>query len=191
MNPTIFGVGINDADYMVSPRTGAKRIQCPFYSRWRDMLMRCYSEKYQIKRPTYAGCAVCNEWLTFSNFKKWMQSQNWKGLHLDKDILIDGNKTYSPEACAFVSLETNNFLLDMKKWTDTGLVGANKTSNGKRLRGRCRNPFTGKSEHLGTFDCPVDAHNAWIKRKTELARMLAEKEVDQRIKSALLSMEFS
>ncbi len=155
------------------------------------MLMRCYSEKYQAKAPTYAGCTVCDEWLMFSNFKGWMQTQNWLGLHLDKDILIRGNKIYRPEACAFVTLETNNFLLDARRRGENWLVGANKMPKGNRIRGRCRNPFNGKTEHLGTFDCMADAHDAWIKRKTELARLLAEKEVDQRIKSALLSMEFS
>ena len=61
----ICGVGVNDANYA----TSGKRM-CPFYRRWINMLERCYSEKFQEKNPTYRGCSVCEEWLTFSNFKR-------------------------------------------------------------------------------------------------------------------------
>lgn len=41
--------------------------------------------------------------------------ENWKphmeGWHLDKDILLKGNKVYSPETCAFVPAKINSLLI--------------------------------------------------------------------------------
>tara|TARA_R110002050_G_scaffold11693_1_gene39168 strand:- start:71 stop:445 length:375 start_codon:yes stop_codon:yes gene_type:complete len=99
----IHGVATNDADYF----TQYKGKTCPYYSRWRKMLERCYSVEWQESKPTYKECSVCNEWLLFSNFKSWMINQDWIGKELDKDIINNGNKTYSPENCAFVSRKVN------------------------------------------------------------------------------------
>ena len=52
----VFGVGINDANYVTQPGTHNKQSKCPYYSIWKDMLKRCYSSKYLLKRPTYKGC---------------------------------------------------------------------------------------------------------------------------------------
>jgi len=40
-----------------------------------------------------------------------MERQDWEGKHLDKDILIPGNKIYSPDRCIFVS-SLINLLID-------------------------------------------------------------------------------
>ena len=86
----------------------------PAYQRWFDMVRRCYSEKYHISKPTYIGCSVCAEWLYFSNFKKWYDENYIDGFHLDKDILVEGNKVYSPEFCRFVPAYLNSLLTDRK-----------------------------------------------------------------------------
>ena len=90
------GIGVNDSDYIVKKfesyinLNGDKKRRliwvCPFYQKWGSMLTRCYSEKYQERHPTYKDCTVCEEWTTFSNFKKWMQGQDYQGKHLDKDL---------------------------------------------------------------------------------------------------------
>ena len=50
---------------------------------------------------------------------------------------------------------------------------------------RVGNPLTEKPEHLGYFLTPEDAHEAWRKRKHELAQLVAAKESDPRIVEAL------
>lgn len=102
----VFGVGINDVGRVSNNKNGAN-YRCPFYARWHSMITRCYSEKFQYKNPSYIGCSVCDEWLTFSNFKRWMEQQDWHGKDLDKDILVKGNRVYSPETCMFVDRKTN------------------------------------------------------------------------------------
>ena len=103
----VYGVGINDADYQVNPTIDGSRVMCPAYSAWHSMIERCYSEKYHDKKPTYKECYVCDEWLYFLKFKSWMEKQDYKGKELDKDILIQGNKVYSPETRIFVDKTIN------------------------------------------------------------------------------------
>lgn len=101
------GVGVNDADYIISPIVNGVQVRCPFYNRWKDMIYRCYSEVSQKGNPTYKACTVCDEWLLFSNFKKWMEKQDWKGKQIDKDIKVKGNKEYGPDTCLLVTLYDN------------------------------------------------------------------------------------
>ena len=98
----IYGVGINDADYIVNPTINNKRVMCPFYMKWNHMMMRCYNKKWQSSHLSYIGCSVVEDWHLFSNFKAWMESQDWEGKHLDKDLKVFGNKVYSPDTCTFI-----------------------------------------------------------------------------------------
>ena len=100
-----YGVGINDANYQVQPRIKGIKYMCPFYQKWQSMLNRAYNKKYIARQPTYIGISVCYKWLTFSNFKRWMEKQDWVGKALDKDIIYPNNKEYSPKTCYFVLQE--------------------------------------------------------------------------------------
>lgn len=151
------------------------------------MIKRCYSPKYQSGNMTYDGCSVCKEWLTFSNFKRWMEAQDWQGKELDKDILVKGNKIYSPETCVFVSGNVNSFVIEKPMKNGGFKTGVSFHISNKRFQAQCRNPFTGKIEHIGYFDNEDGAHSAWKKRKMELAQMIAMEQSDKRVSDALLS----
>jgi hypothetical protein len=190
MTKLVKGVGINDAGYKVSlyeQIDGKKTLvwRCPYYSRWLRMLERCYYEKVHERQPTYTGCSVCEEWLTFSNFKRWMQSQDWEGKQLDKDLLVIGNKEYGPDACVFVTSVVNSFTSDSGNNRGDYPIGV--TLERGKFKAQCRNPFTNKTENLGRFDCPDQAHLAWKIRKHELACQLADSEyvTDERVAQAL------
>jgi len=183
----VYGVGVNDADYQISPRVGKKRAMCKFYSVWSDMIKRCYSEKYHIKRPTYKGCSVCEEWLIFSNFRTWMIEQDWKGKELDKDLLVNGNKVYSPETCVFVDRPLNLFTTDHAKGRGDHPLGVYVTKNGYII-GQCSDPFSNnRNTRLGVYRTKDEAHQAWKKRKHELACQLADLQTDERVANALRS----
>lgn len=172
----MIGSAINDADYNVNKFScGSKKTKvwtCPFYRKWYDMLTRCYSESYIKSHPTYAGCFVCDEWLTFSNFKRWMESQDWQGRELDKDLISCGNKIYSPGNCVFVSKELNNFLTHHKR-TGSLMTGVKFREKRGVFESECRNPITRKREHVGVFGSELDAHIAWAKRKFEIFLQIA------------------
>jgi hypothetical protein len=88
------------------------------YDKWSGTLRRCYDEKYQEKHPSYIGCSVAEDWHNFQNFAKWFEKNyNPETMHkwqLDKDILVKGNKIYSPETCCFVPSEINNLFIKRK-----------------------------------------------------------------------------
>src|SRR5690554_534512 len=187
----VYGVGINDANYKLTKyeKIDDKIRQvwiCPFYQRWRHVLERCYSEAFMKKNPTYAGCTVCEEWLVFSNFRSWMEEQDWEGNHLDKDLLVAGTKRYSPETCVFVSMAVNSFLTDRARFRGKYMLGVTyKDEQGKYISQCCN--LTGYAEFLGRFDTEIEAHLAWKAKKHEHACTLADRldGYDPRITQAL------
>jgi hypothetical protein len=192
MAKLVAGVGINDANYDVTLNEnvdGKRKVVwvCPFYNKWQSMLVRCYSGKYHEKQPTYIGCSVCEEWHTFSNFRAWMEQHDWENKHLDKDLLKVGNKEYNPDNCVFVPQIVNTFLTDSANSRGEYPIGVHFDKLAKKFRTRCCNPFTGKQEHLGVYECPSQAHLAWKRRKHELACQLADSEhvTDERVAQAL------
>ena len=181
----VYGVGINDADYPVHKCENGKRVMCHYYRKWNGMLERAYSDKYKQKNPTYQEVTVCEEWHSFMNFRSWMMQQDWKGKQLDKDILFEKNKIYSPNTCVFVDEVVNTFINDNAAARGQWPIGVCWHKQEQKFQGQCRNPFTKKYEHLGYFHCPDQAHLAWKARKHELACQLANIQTDERVAEAL------
>jgi hypothetical protein len=148
------------------------------------MIERCYSRKFLESNPSYIGTSVCSDWLYATAFKKWMEQQDWRGKSLDKDIIVTRSQLYSPDTCAFVLTATNLFVARDASRGDypTGVTLYKR--KGKYIA-YCHNPFTGKQEHLGYFSTPEEAHEAWRKRKHELAQLVAARESDMRVVEAL------
>lgn len=193
-NKLVFGVGVNDADYPVSTEVninGKRKCiwKCPFYVKWHSMLKRAYSKRYEFENPTYTDCSVCPEWLTFSIFKVWMESQNWEGRALDKDLLNAGNKQYSPECCIFIDQEVNNFILERNASRGAWPIGVHFAKDRDKFIASCQEyGLYGprKRKYLGQFDTPEEAHKAWLTDKRKKAKMFASKQSDLRVASALI-----
>ena len=192
----VFGVGINDADYVVQKNitvevNGVRKQKmvwiCPYYRDWKHMLERCYSPKYQNRQSTYKGCSVCEEWLTFSNFRAWVVQHDWKGKQLDKDLLVEGNKIYSPETCVFISSMLNKFFIASDASRGKYMLGVSWNKRVGKFQSRCSNPFLNTQECLGYFDTELEAHLAWKEKKNQLAQRYASKQTDERVIEALLT----
>lgn len=178
----VYGKGINDADYIVQLSEKGKRISCPFYTRWKQMLHRCYYGKYTEEHGTYKDCYVCDEWLTFSSFKAWMMKQEWEGKELDKDILSCGNKVYSPSTCVFISSELNKLFAIPERGRSLP-TGVSIGSCGKRFRSRCNR--NGKIINLGYFNSVEEAESAYLSYKSHVVYVEALKNKEP-IKSSLI-----
>lgn len=170
----IHGVGVNDADYPVTSIVDGKRVKCKIYETWSNMIARCYSSAYKKGKPTYEGSVVCDQWLIFSSFKRWMDGQDWQGKCLDKDYLLHGNKIYSPETCLFIPKLINSFIASTITKRKELLCGAFFNEKTGRFYAKCSNPFTGKNINLGTFNTEREAHDSWMAKKREFAFMLAD-----------------
>lgn len=192
------GVGINDADYPVriyeeQGKIGGKRSrklvwQCKFYQIWKGIIDRCFSDKIKQKQPTYKEVSIVEDWLYFSKFKAWMETQDWEGKFLDKDILIPGNKVYGPDVCVFVSRKTNNFVRTSEGSRGMWPLGVNLCKRTGKFVAMGRFYNTSKPKNLGCFTTPTEAHQAWLKFKLQQARVAAEAQVDGRVAKALIDL---
>lgn len=175
----VCGVGVNDLSY------------CPkhIYQKWLSMLKRCYDKNFHAKYPSYANCKVCTEWLTLSNFVNWF-NQNYKdGYELDKDILVKGNKEYSPDKCCFVP-NLINTTLTTRKVGKYGL-GISTYRNNKYL---CSFSKNGRKIHLGCFNTEKEAKLAYKSAKEQYVKELAEKyfqegKITKKVYDALMKYE--
>lgn len=177
----VCGIGINDAEYVVQ-KVGWI---CPFYLTWHNMLKRCYTEKYQKAQPSYRGCYVCSDWLTFSNFKAWMEIQDWKDMELDKDLLVKGNREYSPDTCVFINKLTNTFTSERQNQRGLYPIGVGLHKQSGLFRARCGD-LRGGRKNIGYFHTAQEAHQAWLQYKLTLAVELASMQKDSRVAEALI-----
>ncbi|MEE1277668.1 MAG: AP2 domain-containing protein [Acutalibacteraceae bacterium] len=187
----VYGVGVND----YKENTKYNHVHIQSYHTWGQMLKRCYSKEFLDKQTTYRGCSVCEEWWSFSNFKKWFDENYIEGYSLDKDILFKGNKIYSPETCCFVPNEINVLLCksDSKRGKMPIGVCERKMVNGYKYVAYVNNS-TKKHFHLGTFDTPEEAFRAYKRAKESHIQEMAtqyfnEDKITKKVYDALLNYE--
>lgn len=167
----IHGVGINDANYLVHPTDRGHQKRCSYYLTWKNMISRCYNAKQHIISPTYARCTVTPEWHSFMTFRAWMQQQRWRGKHLDKDIILKGNKVYAPLTCMFVPPHVNALLLDRESRRGTWPVGVHRT-NGKMRKFRAQMRIGVGKKSLGNYVNASAAADAYAEGKASYIRSL-------------------
>jgi hypothetical protein len=180
----VYGVGVNDADYMTQPLVNGKLVRCPYYTVWISMLRRAYGSKFHINQPTYVGCSVCTEWLTFSNFKGWMLMQDFVEKALDKDLLVVGNKIYSPDTCLFISKVINNLITDHT--VKTGIHALGVSRYGREKSYRAIGSIDGRRKPLGSFPTEAEASRAYRTFKASYIKQVALEQTNQQLKEALL-----
>lgn len=179
----VYGVGINDVEHPVNVNGAILKS----YSTWRSMIHRCYDSTFHDTQPTYIGCSVCEEWHRFSTFELWFEEHYVEGWHLDKDLLNPSNKIYSPDTCIFVPGRINNIIGDPGTNKGEYPVGVSYQKNSGKFRSRCRDT-TGNTVHLGVFDTPELAHDAYITAKLDTITKLKLEldEIDTRLYHALM-----
>ena len=146
------------------------------YSIWYHMLSRCYNEKADnYKWYGESGITVCEEWHNYSNFKKWYNENIYESdekLNLDKDILIKGNKIYSPETCIFVPQRINILFREFENKFPT----LEERSNGTfaiRIR------MNGISKRISGFETKEKAWGYYLKEKQQIIKNIAEEYKDK------------
>ena len=167
----ICGVGINDADYSIT--------YCPYYKKWRSIIQKCYG--YNTKKNK--GYVVCDEWIIFSNFKKWMEVQDWENKQLDKNILSPNNKIYSPEYCIFVDFKTANLINLGKKKKYNFPIGISYNKKDGRYQCSCN---TSEKTNFGYYKTAIEAHKYWQLSKSKYILEVADKQNDVKVKNALV-----
>ena len=135
---------------------------------WKCMISRCYEPGRKEYKTYFRDCTVCNEWLNFQNFAEWYCAHKYpvnERLHVDKDILHPGNKTYSPDNCLLVPQRINMLFLNKpnKRGLPNGIV-------------RAKHGYSAKYNHveLGVFDTVEEAFFCYAKEKERKIQEVAD-----------------
>jgi len=176
-HPIVCGVGyMGDGNYICG-KTNNTTIH---YKTWSAMLKRCYDEKYHQKYPTYKDCNVCEEWHNFQNFGKWFDENYYEieneKMQLDKDILIKGNKIYSPETCIFVPRRINLLFTKNNEIRGNHPIGVYYTKN-KRFESKLKK--NGKKIHLCYASTPEEAFEVYKFEKEKYIKEVADEYKDK------------
>ena len=189
-SPSVYGVGVVGTKYPISVN-GRNTKE---YYLWNNMLMRCYSTTYKKKRPTYECCKVSDKFKSYEYFYEWCHKQigfGNEGWHLDKDLLIKGNKVYSETTCVFLPQEINTLLTKREASRGEHLIGVYWHKASKAFVAMVSKP-KGKQEYLGLFDTEIEAFNAYKQAKESFIKEQANKfksQIDPRAYNALMSYE--
>jgi len=181
--PSVVGVGIlGDCKINIRDKD---------YRTWRGMLTRCYGEESLKKCTSYKGCTVCPSWQIFTEFKNWFDKQqmepNW---HLDKDLLVRGNKEYGPDTCVFVPAAINSFLVDRHSERGKYPIGVTAKTKNNVTSYAARCGVFNSRVNIGSFKTPELAFEAYKITKESQAKKLAEHwkdRIDPRAYAALLN----
>ena len=161
------------------------------YQLWNNMINRCYNEVTRQNHLSYVDCSVSDEWKYLSKFKDWCNKQigfDQEGWCLDKDILVKGNKVYSPETCCFVPPEINCAVTNNK--IVRGQFPQGVIYNCTKTRYRARIKRSNKWQSLGAYDTPEEAFYAYKPIKESHIKSLANKwkdQIDPRVYEALMN----
>ncbi len=173
--PTVYGMGYTG----VSCPTSEEHRQLKEYKTWQAVLQRCFDFKYKKRQPTYEEVTVCEDWLNYENFYKWLHSQDnfeqWKNnqdWHIDKDILNKHNKLYAPDKCTLVPKDVNVLFTKRDNYRGNYPIGVaySKSNNGYTAMCSTKN---GRAR-LGIYSTPEDAFYVYKQFKENLIKKIAK-----------------
>ena len=128
-----------------------------------------------MRHPTYKDVTVCEEWHNFQNFAKWFEDNYVEGFELDKDILVKGNKIYSPETCCFVPKEINSLF---KNYNNNLLpTGISYDKINKKYKVSIR--INGKMKTKGRYVTVEEAFKVYKTAKETYIKEVADKWKEQ------------
>ena len=179
--PRVYGKGyVGEGNYKSKTSDNTKHTNQ--YTKWKGMLERCYDPKYSIKNNTYIDCTVCDEWHNFQNFAEWYDNNYYEidneKMCLDKDILIKGNKIYSPDTCVFVPQSINKLFTKRDVRRGDLPIGAYYKKQNKKYGAVC-NIKESVRKHLGYYDTPEEAFQAYKHFKENYIKQVANEYKDR------------
>ncbi len=184
--PRLYGVGYMGVGVYTSNLPGSSTLT-PEYTAWSHMLGRCYDIGFTTKNTNYANCTVCIEWHNFQVFAHWYRHTGYYniGYELDKDILVEGNRIYSPSTCCMVPREINQLFKNINKTTNLPR-GVNK--HGRRYR------TTYCGVRYGSYETIQEANEVYIcVKRTHLLNIAARYKdiVDIRVYYSLYALAYT
>jgi hypothetical protein len=186
---SVNGVGYLGEGAFTSREVGNSRKTTLVYYIWSGMMDRGYCQKLKEKSPTYIDCTVCVEWHNFQVFAEWYTNHEFYdlGYQLDKDILVKGNKHYSPDTCCLVPAVVNAMFNTCGTRRGLYPLGVGFHSGKKSFYASVREE--NKLIHLGMFLTPELAFDAYKDSKEVLVKRLAlewEGKIERKVFNTLM-----
>lgn len=155
------------------------------YEVWKHMIRRSFDDKFKNINTTYKDVTCCNEWLCFTNFYEWIYTQEnfdrWSNNDdwaLDKDIIIKGNKIYSPDTCCLVPQYVNTLFIKCDGLRGMNPIGTHYDPKTQRYIAQYRRK-EGVS-YIGRYPTPEDAFYLGYKpEKEKYIKQVAQEEYDK------------
>lgn len=170
--PELYGVGYTGDE---SSRDENGKIHRS-YSVWVNIMTRCYNDKYKETRPTYKDVTMCKEWHNYSNFKKWYDENYYEiegeRTEVDKDILVKGNKIYSPDTCVFIPQTLNS--LFTKRNSKRGNLPIGVTKRKDLSKYTATYSINGKNKTFFGFNTPEEAFLKYKECKENHIKQIAD-----------------
>ena len=149
------------------------------YTIWHGIMQRCCDLKFKEKHPTYKECDICEEWKYYGNFKRWYDKNYYEiegeRVHLDKDILIKGNKIYSPYTCIFVPNRINSLFIKSDNTRGEYPIGVCKIDN--KYMASCSMKDYNKT--IGRFNTEDEAFLSYKTFKEDYIKQIADEYKDK------------
>ena len=160
--------------------TNGKYRAKPEYKQYLAMIERCKTNgQTQTTYESYINVTLSEDFNTFEKWLEWAKEQigfgntadNGKRWPLDKDILLKGNKLYSPDYCVFIPNEINNFVTNRK--TDRGEypIGVHYSTKDKKYVASCS--MNSKKYYIGGYNSIEESFMAYKQFKEQAAKQLA------------------
>ncbi|UZV41274.1 AP2 domain-containing protein [Vibrio phage vB_VpaM_R16F] len=147
------------------------------WSRWYKMHERCYDPRALHNIVNYSMCSVSEDWWCFQNYAEWYNTNNrCVGIdhHVDKDILIKGNKLYSPNTCTIVPSEINVLLTNRKNHRGKYPVGVYYKKKNKKFCVQCSDGSkSGRQTYLGLYSSIEEAFHVYKDFKEKVIKRLS------------------
>lgn len=141
---------------IVKSRHGEKRINHPLYSTYGLMKARCLNvNRKEYKNYGARGITIDERWLGIDGFTNFCEDMGERpeGMTLDR---IDNEGDYSKNNCRWATY-VQQVANSRARYNRTGYTGVKK--QGFRFNA------THRGKHLGCFDTPEEAHQAYLKVK--------------------------
>ena len=114
---------------------------------------------------------------------------NW----IKEDILLKGNKVYSPETCCFIPQDINTLLLNSTKTRGRLPLGVSYDARVKKYWAKC-NIGDRNAKYLGSYNDPVEAFLAYKKAKESRIKDVAnlwKDRIDDKVYKSLIGWEIT
>jgi len=170
---TVYGIGfLGEGKYSPSDA---------WHVYWHAMFDRVYSQTDYYRRYC-RGVSMQDNWHSYQIFAKWCEENHYEidseMMSLDKDILLKGNKNYSPETCIFVPQFINTIFIQGSGARGDLPIGVYYHKREGKYRAQCSittpQNKTRKNKWLGSYDTPEQAFQAYKVFKEKYIKEVAD-----------------